>query len=92
MAWPGADISFMAPEVAVNVMYGRRSREEQEAQLAEMHHASEPWAAAGQAFIDKIIDPRDTRREVIRAFSRARNPDGSARMSRRLMASWPRIC
>lgn len=92
LAWPGANISFMASEVAVNVLYGKRSKEEQEVALVEMGHASEPWAAAGQGFIDKIIDPRDTRREIIRAFRRARNPDGSARRSKRLMASWPRIC
>jgi acetyl-CoA carboxylase carboxyltransferase component len=92
LAWPGADISFMAPEVAVNVMYGRKSRAEQEAQLAEMHHASAPWNAAGLGLIDKVIDPRDTRRAIIHAFRRARNPDGTARRSRRLMASWPKNC
>jgi acetyl-CoA carboxylase carboxyltransferase component len=92
LAWPGADISFMAPEVAVNVMHGRRSKAEQEARLAELRHASEPWAAAGLGLIDQLIDPRDTRRAVIRAFRRARSPDGSARRSRRLMANWPKIC
>ncbi len=92
VAWPGADISFMAPEVAVNVMYGRKSLEEQAARLEELQRASGPWAAAGLSLIDKIIDPRDTRRVVIRAFRRARNADGSARRSHRLMANWPKIC
>jgi acetyl-CoA carboxylase carboxyltransferase component len=92
LAWPGADISFMAPEVAVNVMHGRKTRAEQEARLAELRHASEPWAAARLGLIDRVIDPRDTRRAVIRAFRRARNPDGSARRSRRFMAGWPKIC
>jgi acetyl-CoA carboxylase carboxyltransferase component len=92
LAWPGADISFMAPEVAVNVMYGRKSKTEQATRLAELHHASGPWSAAGLGLIDRIIDPRDTRRAVIRAFRRARNPDGSARRSQRLMANWPKIC
>jgi acetyl-CoA carboxylase carboxyltransferase component len=92
LAWPGADISFMAPEVAVNVMHGRKTSVEQEARLAELRHASEPWAAARLGLIDRVIDPRDTRRAVIRAFRRARSPDGSARRSRRLMAGWPKIC
>lgn len=92
IAWPGADISFMAPEVAVNVMYGRKSKAEQEAQLAQLHRAGGPWAAAGLGLIDQIIDPRDTRRAIIRAFRRARNPDGTARRSRRLMANWPKMC
>lgn len=92
LAWPGADISFMAPDVAVNVMHGRKSHAEKEAQLAEMQHASAPWSAAGLGMIDQIIEPRDTRRAIIRAFRRARNPDGTARRSRRLMANWPKVC
>lgn len=91
LAWPCADISFMAPDVAVNVMHGRKSQAEQEAQLAEMQHGSTPWSAAGLGLIDQIIEPCDTRRALIRAFRRARNPDGSARKSRRLMASWPKL-
>jgi len=91
LAWPCADISFMAPDVAVNVMHGRKSQADKEAQLAEMQHASAPWSAAGLGLIDQIIEPRDSRRAIIRAFRRARNPDGSARRSRRLMASWPKF-
>jgi acetyl-CoA carboxylase carboxyltransferase component len=99
LCWPSADISFMAPEVAVNVMYGRRangtSREaelERQAQLEALHRGSSPWGAAGLGLIDKVIDPSDTRSAVIQAFRRARNPDGSARRSKRLMANWPKIC
>lgn len=98
ISWPGADISFMAPEVAVNVMYGRKAADTPEAmqlraaRLEALRRASGPWAAAGLGLIDKVIDPRDTRRAIVRAFRRARNPDGSCRRSRRLMASWPKIC
>ena len=92
MSWPNADISFMAPEVAVNVMHGRKSREEQLLHLEELSRGSAPWSAAGLNLIDRVIDPRDTRRAVIRAFRRTRNADGTARRSHRLMASWPKIC
>jgi len=98
MAWPIADISFMAPEVAVNVIYGRKLQDavdpEKEAQgyVEELQRGSAPWEAATLNLIDKVIDPRDTRMEIIRAFSRARGTSGRAGMSKRLMANWPKMC
>jgi len=98
LAWPTADISFMAPEVAVNVIYGRKLQEAENADalreqyLDELHQGSAPWGAAGQNYIDKIIDPRDTRRQLIRAFARARGNNGEAGRSKRQLAHWPKIC
>lgn len=98
-AWPTAEVSFMDPEVAVNVAYGRRlegmeenKREELRKELLEeLIKNCGPWEAAGHNLIDKIIHPEDTRREIIMALGRARGVSGKEAMSRRLLAGWPRM-
>ncbi len=104
LAWPGADVSFMAPAVAVNVVYGRKLKtpppepspasgggDTKEALMEQISRANAPWDAAGRNLIDKVIDPRDTRVELIRALQRARGADGQGGRSKRLLASWPRM-
>lgn len=92
-AWPCADISFMAPEVAANVVYAAKIAQAENPERArkdavrEMRLASGPWRAAGKAFLDDVIDPRQTRSIIIRAIRTAR---GKTRgMSRRFLANWP---
>lgn len=99
LAWPGADISFMAPAVAVNVAHGRRlaSLPDEEGQalraqmIEDMSRANAPWPAAERNLIDRVIAPRDTRRELARALARARGSDGEAGRSQRRLANWPRM-
>ena len=97
LAWPTADISFMAPPVAVNVAFGRKLNgmagveEMKQAMLAELTKGCGPWEAAGINLIDKIIDPADTRTELIRALKRSRGASGRLGMSERKLASWPRM-
>lgn len=95
LAWPTADISFMSPEVAVNVVYGRKldaaadAAAERERLLAEMKEINGPWDAAGEFLIHDVIDPADTRSALSRALARARGPHGDGGRSRRRLASWP---
>ncbi len=95
LAWPTAEVSFMAPEVAVNVVYGRKlassaaPEKERERLVAEMNEKNSPWEAAGLNLIDDIIEPADTRIELIRGLRRAMGPDGEMGRSKRLLASWP---
>ena len=95
LAWPTADVSFMAPGVAVDVVYGRKlaSAEDPTAErqrlIAEMNEMNSPWEPAGLNLIDDIIDPADTRIELVRALRRARGADGEMGRSKRLLASWP---
>ena len=95
LAWPTADVSFMAPEVAVNVVYGRKlaaaedPAAERKRLVAEMNEMNSPWQAAGLNLIDDIIDPADTRIELIGGLRRARGADGEFGRSKRLLASWP---
>jgi acetyl-CoA carboxylase carboxyltransferase component len=92
-AWPSADISFMAPEVAANVVYAAKIAEAEDPEKArqeaieEMRLASAPWRAAGRGFLDDVIDPRDTRKVIIESLRWARGKNGG--MSRRLLANWP---
>lgn len=97
LAWPIADVSFMAPNVAVNVVHGRKLAQMENAAAArealaeEISRANAPWGAAGLNYIDRVIDPRDTRIELIRALKRARGSDGERGRSKRLLANWPRM-
>jgi acetyl-CoA carboxylase carboxyltransferase component len=93
-AWPSAEISFMDPEVGVNVLYADRLKdapdaEEQRAQLmAELSRDTDPYGAAGAMQLDDIIDPYETRSVITRAFDRLRTPP-RPRGHPRPLASWP---
>jgi acetyl-CoA carboxylase carboxyltransferase component len=78
LAWPTAEMGFMAPETGVRTVYRRRLDALLEAEGKEAHDAlvseleaewaaeSEPWEAARNVILDDVIDPRRTR-EMIKA-------------------------
>ncbi|HVC07471.1 MAG TPA: acyl-CoA carboxylase subunit beta [Solirubrobacterales bacterium] len=79
VAWPGAEISVMGAEGAVNII-GRSAIESstdpeatREAMLAAVRQQIDPYIAAGNAVIDDIIDPRETRPTIVRALRMARD-------------------
>jgi len=79
VAWPGAEISVMGAEGAVNII-GRSAIEAsddpeatREAMLNAVRQQIDPYIAAGNAMIDDIIDPRETRQTVIRGLRMARD-------------------
>jgi methylmalonyl-CoA decarboxylase subunit alpha len=94
LAWPNAEISFMAPEVAANVVYRRKIEESDDTKAArdqaeqQIRAAGAPWKAAGLHFIEDVIDPRDTRKVLIHILKLSRGNHGGYR-SRRLLANWP---
>jgi acetyl-CoA carboxylase carboxyltransferase component len=77
VAWPSAEISVMGPEGAVNIIFRKQieAAEDPDAARAEMiegiRRTIDPYIAAGNAMIDDIIDPRETRPTVIRALEMA---------------------
>src|SRR5215204_2026805 len=77
VAWPSAEISVMGPEGAVNIIFRKQieASDDPDATRAEMIAAIrktiDPYIAAGNALIDDIIDPRETRPTVIRALEMA---------------------
>lgn len=86
-AWPGAEISFMDPQVAANVVSGGDA-DAAAAALAAMASETDPYGAAGLMNVDEIIDPADTRPLLAAALGRL---DGRPRVrgSDRPLASWP---
>ena len=77
VAWPTAEMGFMAPEVGIRTVH-RRKLEEAEADgtfdevFAELQREweieSEPWEAAAHMFLDDVIDPRETRDVLVRGL------------------------
>jgi acetyl-CoA carboxylase carboxyltransferase component len=79
VAWPGAEISVMGAEGAVEII-GRSAIEAaedpeaaREAMLNAVRERIDPYIAAGNAVIDEIIDPRETRPTIVGALRMARD-------------------
>ena len=77
LAWPSAEIAVMGPEGAVNIVYRREiaaepSEQQEAARQAKVDEFRErfanPFVAAELGFIDDVIEPRETRRHIIRAL------------------------
>jgi acetyl-CoA carboxylase carboxyltransferase component len=72
--WPGAEIGFMDPDVAANVVYASQlseldgaDREREHAELAtQLARSTSPYDAAGVMAVDEIIDPAMTRAVLAR--------------------------
>jgi acetyl-CoA carboxylase carboxyltransferase component len=76
VAWPNAELGFMAPDTGVRTVYRRKlaeieaehgveARDARAAELeAEWAAESQPWEAAAHIILDDVIDPRDTRETI----------------------------
>ena len=95
-AWPGAEISFMDPQVAANVVGAEAleelGAEERRVRLEELGSAiasdTDPYGAAGRLAVDEIIDPAETRGVLARALARFEGRQREPGWQRPL-ASWP---
>jgi acetyl-CoA carboxylase carboxyltransferase component len=73
LAWPTAEMGFMAPTTGIRLVHRRRLEEALESGGKEEHDRlveeltadwekeSEPWEAAAHTYLDDVIDPRRTR-------------------------------
>jgi acetyl-CoA carboxylase carboxyltransferase component len=80
VAWPSAEMGFMAPDTGVRTVYRRRLEEAEAAGGAEARAAlaaeleaewaaeSQPWEAAANIILDDVIDPRETRDVIATAI------------------------
>jgi acetyl-CoA carboxylase carboxyltransferase component len=69
LAWPSAEIAVMGAKGAVEVLHRREAPERREELEAEYEERFlNPYVAADRGFVDAVIDPTDTRREVAAAF------------------------
>ena len=79
-AWPTAEIAVMGAKGASEIIFRReiQAADDPNAMLAEkeaeyQEKFANPYRAAGRGFIDEVIDPRDTRRKLIKAFAMLEN-------------------
>ena len=79
-AWPGAEIAVMGAKGASEIIFRReiKAANDPAAKLAEKEadyadKFANPYRAAQRGFIDEVIEPRYTRRKLIRAFAALRN-------------------
>jgi acetyl-CoA carboxylase carboxyltransferase component len=78
VAWPTAEISVMGPEGGTNIIFRKEIAaaanpdEERARRVEEFRRLINPYIAAGGAFIDDVIDPRETRPVLIRGLEMAR--------------------
>jgi propionyl-CoA carboxylase beta chain len=75
LAWPSAEIAVTRPEAAVNVIHGRELAEAADpaarrAELVADYTArfANPYVAAERGYVDDVVEPKETRRELIRAL------------------------
>jgi acetyl-CoA carboxylase carboxyltransferase component len=69
LAWPSAEIAVMGAKGAVEILHRREDPERRvELEAAYEERFLNPYVAADRGFVDAVIDPADTRREVAAAF------------------------
>ncbi len=76
-AYPTAEIAVMGPEGAVEIVYHRElekasteTRKDLAAQLADEYRRkfANPYEAAARGYVNAVIEPRETRPELFKAF------------------------
>ncbi|MBP9097344.1 MAG: acyl-CoA carboxylase subunit beta [Ferruginibacter sp.] len=79
-AWPSAEIAVMGAKGASEIIFKNeiaasadpaKKLLEKEAEYAALF--ANPYTAAERGFIDEVIEPRDTRRKMIKAFAMLEN-------------------
>ena len=94
VAWPSAEMSFVDPDIAANVVYGGKpsasdkQSEEWQALKKQLVDDASPYGAAGKHFIHDVIDPRETRDYIIRALEISFNARRNG-ISEHRLANWP---
>ncbi len=75
VAYPTAEIAVMGPEGAVNILYGKELAGAADAAGLRREKVTEyeetfanPFVAARKGYVDDVIEPRATRRRLIRAL------------------------
>ena len=94
IAWPSAEMSFVDPEIAANVVYGGKpsatdkQSDEWQALKKQLVDDASPYGAAGKHLIHDVIDPRETREYITRALEISFNARRKG-ISEHKLAKWP---
>lgn len=89
-AWPTAEVSFMEPAYAVQVVTWGREIEpgQREAMQAAMEKQNDVWGMAEMYAVQSVIDPRQTRDYLIRMLD-VHTMRPTSGVGRHNMAAWP---
>jgi len=75
LAWPTAEVAVMGPEGAANIVFRREiagadDPDQRRAELVSQYREqfASPYVAASRGYVDRIIEPANTRSELIRAL------------------------
>jgi propionyl-CoA carboxylase beta chain len=78
--WPQGKIAVVGAEPAVNILYRQELRDSKDPDAERKRLVAEyserfanPYIAAARGYVDDVIDPRDTRWKIIRAFEMLRS-------------------
>ncbi len=79
-AWPSGEIAVMGPQGAVNIIFRKEieAAADTEARRGELiaeytERFANPYSAAERGYVDDVIDPRDTRRVLVRSLEMLRS-------------------
>lgn len=89
--WPTADVGFMDPRTAVNVVFGLKREddpEEFDRRVEELGRDAAPWELAAMYEAHDVLDPRETRRYLLDMLEihTMRMENG---VGQHLMRTWP---
>jgi acetyl-CoA carboxylase carboxyltransferase component len=88
VAWPTAEVGFMDPTIAADVVFGKRPEEERQKMTEAMVKDCSPYPAAREFYVHDVIDPRETRNYLINVLKIIRNSAHRGIGEHRL-AGWP---
>jgi acetyl-CoA carboxylase carboxyltransferase component len=78
-AWPTAEIAVMGVDAAVKIIFRRElsNADDPQARQAELvddyqRRFANPYVAAERGYVDRVIEPRETRPELVKALHMAR--------------------
>lgn len=89
VAWPTAEIGFMDPAIAADVVYGNLPEEERREMVEKMQSDTSPYPAAGSYWLQDVINPYDTRKYLISVLDIIKDSETKG-MSKHLLGNWPK--
>lgn len=79
-AWPGAEIAVMGAKGASEIIFKKEIQEAEDPTAMLMEKEREyqekfanPYRASSRGYIDEVIDPKDTRRKLMKSFAMLEN-------------------
>ncbi len=88
VAWPTAELGFMDPAIAADVVFGGLPEKERQEMMEKMVADTSPFPAARAYFLQDIINPLDTRKYLIEVLKIIRDSKSQG-IGRHLLSNWP---